>query len=157
MLDRHCKIMQCRSYIRFRHETRCSLPSSFSRTFLPFPLLWVLLLICRCAGLQIQLSGELPCFMRSVRWTVICQPLDWPFRSFIENVFYRSNMTSWPALHNLPCLLSLGLATVPWRITRSFSPSSQPNSKPSEHQRWSLSFTDIRPLCSRCDRDGFVV
>lgn len=30
-------------------------------------------------------------------------------------------------------------------VTRGFSPSSQPNSKPSEHQRWSLSFTDIRP------------
>ena len=39
-------------------------------------------------------------------------------------------------------------------VTHSFSLSSQPNSKPSEHQRWLLSVTDIRPLCSRCCRDG---
>lgn len=89
MLDRHCKVMQCRSYIRFRHERDVVFLHRFYEPFCHSITLRAT--DCRCAGLQIQLSGELPCFMRSVRLTVICQPLDGLFRYFIAKAFfYRS-------------------------------------------------------------------
>lgn len=89
MLDRHCKVMQCRSYIRFRHERDVVFLHRFHEPFCHSITLRAT--DCRCAGLQIQLSGELPCFMRSVRLTVICQPLDGLFRYFIAKAFfYRS-------------------------------------------------------------------
>ena len=89
MLDRHCKVMQCRFYIRFRHERDVVFLHRFHEPFCHSITLRAT--DCRCAGLQIQLSGELPCFMRSVRLTVICQPLDGLFRYFIAKAFfYRS-------------------------------------------------------------------
>ena len=65
MFDRHCKIMQCRSYIRFRHERDVVFLHRFHEPFCNSITLRTA--DCRCAGLQIQLSGELPCFMRSIR------------------------------------------------------------------------------------------
>ncbi len=89
MLDRHCKVMQCRSYIRFRHERDVVFLHRFHEPFCHSIALRAT--DCHRAGLQIQLPGELPCFMSSISRTVISQPLDWPFRSFIAKAFfYRS-------------------------------------------------------------------
>ncbi|ESU76482.1 hypothetical protein WRSd3_04285 [Shigella dysenteriae WRSd3] len=67
MLDRHCKVMQCRSW--FRHERDAVFLHRFHEPFCYSITLRAT--DCRRAGLQIQLSGELPCFMSRISRTVI--------------------------------------------------------------------------------------
>ncbi len=102
MLDRHCKVMHCRSYIRFRHERDVVFLHRFHEPFCHSITLRTA--DCRRTGLQIQLSGELPCFMRSVRSSR--QPsgcdLSWP----VITVIKTGNVTVfqvviWPVQLNL--------------------------------------------------------
>ena len=68
--------MQCRSYIRFQHERDVDFLHRFHEPFCHSITLRAT--NCRRAGLQIQLSSELPCFMSRISRTVIGQPLDGP-------------------------------------------------------------------------------
>lgn len=89
MLDRHGKVMQCRSYIRFRHERDVVFLHRFYEPFCHSITLRAA--DCRRAGLRIQRSGELPCFMSCISRTVIGQLPDGLFLHFIAKAFfYRS-------------------------------------------------------------------
>ena len=88
MADCHCKVMQCRSYIRFQHERDVVFLHRFHEPFCHSITLRAT--DCRRAGLRIQLSGELLCFMSRISRTIIGQPLDWSFRSIAKAFFYRS-------------------------------------------------------------------
>lgn len=88
MLDRYCKVMQCRSYIRFGYERDVVFRHRFHELFCHAITLEAT--DCCCAGLQIQLSGELPCFMSHIGRTVIFQLLDSLFRYLISKAFFYS-------------------------------------------------------------------
>ncbi len=135
MRERCCKVLQGCSHILFWHEHDIVF---FHRLHEPFRLAITMRATHRCCtGLQIHLSGEPPGFMHAIRGTVIRQTLHRCARQLIaEALFYRPQHD---ILHDravvAPVLAAQSMASRSQQssvyVTRSFSPLSQPNSKPS--------------------------